>query len=88
MKMRDFAGPVAMGMLLLSAAWSRGQPAAPARPQFEVYWDAGGGAVMVTFTGGLDTPPTVATTGCGPGGADAGMVTFMVVTPWAPAAIP
>lgn len=36
MKMRDFAGPAAMWVLLLPAAWSQGQPAATARPQFEV----------------------------------------------------
>jgi uncharacterized protein (TIGR03435 family) len=36
MKMRNFAAPVAMGLLLLPVAWSQGEPAAPARPQFEV----------------------------------------------------
>src|SRR5260370_24071118 len=35
MKMLNFAGPVAVGVLLLPASWSQGQPAAPARPQFE-----------------------------------------------------
>jgi len=36
MKMRNFAGPVAIAVLLLPVAWSQQQPAAPARPQFEV----------------------------------------------------
>lgn len=36
MKMRNFTGLVALGGLLLPPAWGQGQPAAPARPQFDV----------------------------------------------------
>ncbi len=36
MKMFNFAGPLAVGVLLMPAAWSQEKPAAPAQPQFEV----------------------------------------------------
>ena len=55
---------------------------------FSDYGSTPGAAVTVTFTGGLATPFAVTTTGCTPGGTEAGSRTFNCTSPTRPGVTP